>query len=77
MLSRVAENLYWYGRYLERAEDLGRMINVNAHLMLDLPRRMTPGWAPLVRITGSQALFEELHEAADERTVVRFLLAEP
>lgn len=76
MLSRVAENLYWYGRYLERAEDLGRMVNVNAHLMLDLPRRMAPGWAPLVRITGSQALFDELYDQAGERQVTRFLLAE-
>ncbi len=77
MLSRVAENLYWYGRYMERAEDLGRMVNVNAHLMLDLPRRLAAGWAPLVRITGSQALFDELYEEADERQVVRFLLADP
>ncbi len=88
MLSRVAENLYWYGRYLERAEDMGRMINVNGHLMLDLPRQMAPGWLPLVRITGSQALFEELYDdhdnkrdnkrddKRDERQVVRFLLAE-
>jgi len=76
MLSRVAENLYWYGRYLERAEDLGRMINVNGHLMLDLPRNMAPGWAPLVRITGSQALFDELYETPGERQVVRFLLAD-
>lgn len=76
MLSRVAENLYWYGRYLERAEDLGRMINVNAHLMLDLPRRMAPGWAPLVRITGGQALFDELYDSSGERQVVRFLLAD-
>ena len=76
MLSRVAENLYWYGRYMERAEDLGRMVNVNAHLMLDLPRRMAPGWAPLVRITGSQALFDELYDQAGERQVTRFLLAE-
>ncbi len=77
MLSRVAENLYWYGRYLERAEDLGRMINVNGHLMLDLPRSMAPGWAPLVRITGSQALFDELYDTPGERQVVRFLLADP
>ena len=76
MLSRVAENLYWYGRYMERAEDLGRMVNVNAHLMLDLPPRLTPGWAPLVRITGSQALFDELYDTAGERQVVRFLLAD-
>lgn len=77
MLSRVAENLCWYGRYLERAEDLGRMINVNGHLMLDLPRHMAPGWAPLIRITGGQALFDELYETPGERQVVRFLLADP
>lgn len=77
MLSRVAENLYWYGRYLERAEDLGRLINVNGHLMLDLPRKMAPGWAPLIRITGSQALFDEIFDDNGERQVVRFLLAEP
>ncbi len=77
MLSRVAENLYWYGRYLERAEDIGRIINVNGYLMLDSPRHLAPGWSPLVRITGSQALFEELYDNHDERQVVRFLLAEP
>ncbi len=76
MLSRVAENLYWHGRYLERAEDLGRLINVNAHLMLDLPRKISPGWAPLIRITASQEGFDELFDEAGERQVVRFLLAD-
>ena len=52
MLSRLAENLYWHGRYLERAEGLARLINVNAHLNLDLPGKLAPGWEPLVRITG-------------------------
>ena len=35
MLSRVAENLYWVGRYVERAEHAARLIDVNLHLMLD------------------------------------------
>ena len=38
MLSRVAENLYWVARYIERAENTARLINVNAHLLLDLPK---------------------------------------
>jgi uncharacterized alpha-E superfamily protein len=74
MLARLAENLYWHGRYLERAEDLARLINVTAHLNLDLPSGLTAGWEPLVRITGNAALFAELDEAADERSVLRFLL---
>ena len=35
MLSRVAQNIYWMTRYVERAEDTARLINVNANLLLD------------------------------------------
>ncbi len=35
MLSRVADNLYWMGRYLERAEHTARLVNVNLYLTLD------------------------------------------
>ncbi|MEZ4862828.1 MAG: alpha-E domain-containing protein [Caldilineaceae bacterium] len=35
MLSRVADSLYWMGRYLERAEHTARVINVYLDLMLD------------------------------------------
>ena len=48
MLSRVAENLYWMARYIERAEDTARLLSVNSHLMLDLPRHLPLGWAPLI-----------------------------
>src|SRR4029077_13251881 len=35
MLSRVADNLYWMSRYLERAEHTARTLDVNLNLMLD------------------------------------------
>ncbi len=35
MLSRVADNLYWMSRYLERAEHTLRLLDVNMGLMLD------------------------------------------
>lgn len=35
MLSRVADNLYWLSRYLERAELTARVLDVNLHQMLD------------------------------------------
>jgi uncharacterized alpha-E superfamily protein len=76
MLSRVAENLYWLARYVERAENTARIVTVNANLLLDLPKGVAPGWRPLVDITGANALFEELHKDYGERQVVRFLLAE-
>jgi uncharacterized alpha-E superfamily protein len=76
MLSRVAENLYWLARYVERAENTARIVTVNANLLLDLPKGVAPGWRPLVDITGANALFQELHKDYGERQVVRFLLAE-
>ncbi|MBV9280087.1 MAG: alpha-E domain-containing protein, partial [Chloroflexi bacterium] len=35
MLSRVADNLYWMSRYLERAEHTARLLDVNLHDVLD------------------------------------------
>lgn len=76
MLSRVANRIYWMGRYLERAENMARLVNVNAHLLLDLPQRVTVGWRSLVEILGSEDLFEKLHNEYDEQSVLRFLIGE-
>jgi uncharacterized alpha-E superfamily protein len=76
MLSRVAENLYWMARYLERAENTARVVNVNTNLLLDLPKKVRPGWAPLIDITGSETLFRSAYSDADERSVVRFLIGD-
>ncbi len=35
MLSRVAENLYWMSRYLERAENVARLLDIGLYLELD------------------------------------------
>lgn len=77
MLSRVAENLYWMARYIERAEDTARLLSVNSHLMLDLPGRLPLGWAPLIEMTGSLETFTARHTDFDERNVVHFLCADP
>ncbi|MCB1890208.1 MAG: alpha-E domain-containing protein [Rhodocyclaceae bacterium] len=73
MLSRVAENLYWMSRYLERAEDTARLLRVTRHLMLDYPGTPTLGWSSLVTITGAEAQFEESYPHQDEASVLAFL----
>lgn len=35
MLSRIAESLFWVGRYLERAEDTARLLDVQIHELLE------------------------------------------
>lgn len=37
MLSRIAESLYWVGRYVERAEDTARILDVHVHRILEDP----------------------------------------
>jgi uncharacterized alpha-E superfamily protein len=37
VLSRIAESLYWIGRYIERAEDTARILDVHLHRMLADP----------------------------------------
>ncbi len=78
MLSRVAQNIYWMARYIERAEDTARIINVNTNLLLDLPRNMTFGWLPLIFIVGAEKRFFEKDpdRLADENTVVKFLISD-
>jgi len=76
MLSRVAQNIYWMTRYVERAEGTARLINVNTNLLLDLPRTTTFGWLPLIFIVGAESQFFEKdpHRLVDEANVVRFLI---
>lgn len=35
MLSRIAESLFWIGRYIERAEDTARILDVQTQLLLE------------------------------------------
>jgi uncharacterized alpha-E superfamily protein len=72
----VAENVYWLARYLERAENSARLINVNSNLLLDLPPEYRPGWLALIDITGSRELFDKREKRIEERDIVHFLIAD-
>lgn len=76
MLSRVANNLCWLGRYLERAENTARIINVNSNLLLDLPKSISLGWEPIVDILSYRELFYSNHKEAVERNVINFMVAD-
>jgi uncharacterized alpha-E superfamily protein len=76
VLSRVAENIYWLARYLERAENTARLISANANLLLDLQRGYELGWLPLIEITGSRVAFDAQKRRSEERDIVQFLLAD-
>jgi uncharacterized alpha-E superfamily protein len=73
MLSRLADSLYWMGRYVERAENVARFIDVNTWLSLDLPEGYQEQWSPLVSTTGDEKLFAEHYGATSKRNVIQFL----
>ena len=76
MLSRVASNLCWMGRYLERAENTARLINVNFNLLLDLPKSIVLGWEPIVDITSNREQFYAAYEQANEINVISFMVTD-
>ena len=73
MLARVAESIYWMSRYIERAENVSRFIDVNLNLMLDLPVGGAQQWQPLVDITGDTQEFAERYGTASQQNVIQFL----
>jgi len=77
MLSRVADSVYWMSRYIERAENIARFIDVNLHLVLDLPVQVKQQWEPLVTVTGDRDQFVERYGVANRDTVIQFLAFDP
>ncbi len=77
MLSRVAENIYWMARYIERAENTARLVMVNTNLLLDLPKGLQPGWQPIIEILSTEAFFLQHYTEFNERSVLKFLIADP
>ena len=79
MLSRIAESLYWIGRYVERAEDTARITDVTYHHTLEMgaseeaQARRCRHWEALLAIVGDAERFAAAHEEANEQTVPPYL----
>ena len=73
MLSRVADSIYWMGRYVERAENVARFVDVNLNLMLDAPDGSGQQWQPLVFTTGDHEDFAKHYGEATQQNVIQFL----
>jgi len=73
LLSRVAESIYWMARYVERVENTVRLMNVNWHLMLDLPQIQTNEWESLLHVSGDFEEFKETYDEVNADNVMRFM----
>ncbi len=73
MLSRVAHSMYWMSRYIERAENVARSMEVNNYLSLDLGGTEEDQWQPLVDISGSGGAFRACYTVASKENVIQYL----
>ena len=78
MLSRTADHLFWLSRYIERAESIARLVDVNLQLLLDFrnldDHALDAHWIPIVQSSGDEDLFRRLHPRATGQTVTEFLV---
>ncbi|WP_411875691.1 alpha-E domain-containing protein [Vulcanococcus limneticus] len=74
MLSRVADSLYWINRYVERAENISRFVEVSEAMALDCPPGSAEPWLPLIDASGDRELFDRLYPGGGPPQVVEFLV---
>lgn len=74
MLNRSAEALFWVGRYIERAENHARLIDVHYHIQQDDDfRREGHKWARLIDALGVRRDYLQQFETFAEQDVLSFI----
>ncbi|MDR3620836.1 MAG: alpha-E domain-containing protein [Paludisphaera borealis] len=77
MLSRVAESLYWMSRYIERAENVARLLDIGLDLELDAAEiGVDEGFAPVeiaLTILACREAFPAEKNRRSRDAVLRFL----
>ncbi len=76
MLSRTADHLFWMARYMERAENTARMLDVNYQMSL-LPlstEQAEQGWRALLSISELTGSFSEHYPKVTPRNVMDFMV---
>lgn len=77
MLDRIADCLFWIGRYGERAENHARLLDVYYHLRDEGDSDEQAVWKRIAEAIGDTALYEERYGTYRERDVLYFLTLDP
>lgn len=72
LLSRYAEAIYWLARYVERAENMARVLDVNETFSRD--SQGGQNWASIIALYSDEEAFEERHPEATADAVLAFYL---
>lgn len=76
MLSRTADHLFWMSRYMERAENTARMLDVNyqTSLLAQSEAVTLVGWQGLLSISELQSVYMAQFGSVDARSVMDFMV---
>lgn len=78
MLCRVADSLFWMSRYIERAENTVRLVDVMLQSLLESEHAQQDigygHWSPLLISLGDQEIFEKHYSVHDSHNVTEFLI---
>lgn len=80
MISRIADHLFWFGRYVERVDSTARLLYVTRNLVLDADLPAADVWLPVLEATGEDGPFlarqapgGDIPASADGEAVERYL----
>jgi len=79
MLSRTADHLFWMARYVERAENTARMLDVTltTSLLPQSPQQAELGWRGMLGISELQPSYDAVHPTMSAPLVLDFMVRDP
>lgn len=75
MLSRTADHIFWMARYMERAENLARLLDVNSRMLLmpQTPQEIEQQWLATLDTIGVLETYNQTHETVLPDQVAHYL----
>lgn len=74
LLGRTANGLYWMNRYIERAENMARLIDAGLRMALTRTQNASDEWSSVLLSAGADCSFLERHSEYTAENVADFLL---
>lgn len=79
MLSRTADHLFWMSRYIERAENLARLLDVTWQMSL-VPQSLdaaNQNWNAIIALNSLETAYAEHYDTVNAENVLRFMVTDP
>ncbi len=79
MLSRTADHLFWMSRYIERAENLARLLDVTYQMSLvpQSEEAANQSWNAIIALNSLEEAFAAKYAAVNGENVLKFMVSDP